>query len=567
MQTPLTHVMNPTDLQRHEMLMNSLNNAGRPEDYDYIIQSLSPPSDITNYALPGELKGIKIGIIGGGLAGMAAAYELRKLGADITVLEASKGRVGGRVYTFYFDPEGKYYGEFGAVRIPVSHETVWHYINLFGLNTLSMTPPRRNNFLYVHNTRLRTAESVEEYLYPKYDLTPRERSTPWSKLSSYAINGLIVSLPPQVRAELIRILPEYSPEILPLMNISLRENYEALGLSQGAIQLISGVIPISGATLQAGYDEAAQNEYSLDFLNTYRIQGGSVNLPYAFYRSFSSDNPPGYRDIPNAALGLVSFNQGHFVTGIYQSDYRSKVVLKYRNTTEAKENADIFDYCICSIPYSSLRKVEIKPYFSNMKMQAIMELNYIDAQKTLFLCNRRFWEKNTDYGNMTGGISFTDLPIQSIIYPGDHNACPISVSCSPNEPGVLTASYNLGQNAVRIGGQKEPMRYEIVRRNVEEVHGLPRGFLNSVIERHQTVHWNDEPDFTGAFALSLPGQKPLFAYESLKPEFNNRIFFAGEHVSAKHGWIQGALYSGKAAANQLAMHFHGNPQQWLEFFV
>lgn len=551
MQTPLNQVMNPTDEQRHEMLRNSLIGDGRPEDYDYILQYLSPPPDITTFGFPGSLKGVKVGIIGGGLAGMTAAFELRKLGADITILEASKKRIGGRVYTHYFDPEGYYYGEFGAMRIPVSHETTWHYINLFGLNTLPMTSPRRNNFLYVHNTRLRTTDSVEQYLYPKYDLTPEERNTPWEELSTYALEHSFRILPPDIRSELIRIQPEYSPEILPLMYKSLRRNFEDLGLSQGAIQLISGVDPASGAMLHISYDDIASDEYTIDYRNTYRIEGGNINLPYSFYDSFHQNYPSQYSDIPSTQLGTVTYKPGHRVTGIYQSDYRNKIVLRYRMAYENKVYADIYDYVICAIPFSCLRMVEIKPYFSNQKMQAILELNYLDALKSLYLFRRRFWEKNTDYGNIIGGISFTDLPIQSIIYPSDHNTCLLQGSCSPKEPGVLTA-YNLAQNSIRLGGLDDITQNEVIRQNIEEVHGLPRGYLNNLIEQHKTVHWNSEPNFLGAFTSSLPGQKPLFAYDNLQPEYYNRVFFAGEHLSNKHGWIQGALYTGKAAANQLA---------------
>jgi len=37
-------------------------------------------------------------VIGGGIAGMAAAYELRKAGFRVTVLE-TRDRVGGRIWT------------------------------------------------------------------------------------------------------------------------------------------------------------------------------------------------------------------------------------------------------------------------------------------------------------------------------------------------------------------------------------------------------------------------------------------------------------------------------------
>lgn len=554
MYTSLNQIPNPTDEQRHQMLKSSLENAGRPEDYDYILRLLSPPPDITNIVAPGGLSGVKIGIIGGGLAGMSAAYELRKTGADITILEASSDRIGGRVYTYYFDPEGKYYGEFGAMRIPVSHETSWHYINQLGLNTISMSTTRRNNFLYVHNTRLRVTESIERYLYPKYELTEAERNTPWHELSDYAMSYRFLSLPPDIRSELIRIQPDYSPQIIPLMDMSLRENFEKLGLSQGAISLISGVDSRSGAMLSISYDEIAQEEYSLDYLNTYRIEHGNVSLPLAFYHSFQSMNVPGYQHIPSASLGSVEYKAGHSVTGIYQSDYRNKIVVKYTKESESGSTADIFDYVICTLPFSALRTIEVKPYFSNMKMQAILELNYIDALKSIFLCNRRFWERNTDYGNIFGGISFTDLPIQSILYPSDHNLCIGEATCSSEEPGVLTAAYNLVQNSVRLGGMEEQSRYEVVRQNVEEVHGLPRGFLNSFVEDQKTVHWNNEPFSRGALVQTLPRQKRLFAYEMQQPEYQGRIYFAGEHVSNKHGWVQGALSSGKYAANQLAEH-------------
>lgn len=545
---------NPTDEQRHEMLRTALENVGRPEDYEFIINLLSPGPDITNYAAPGELRGVKIGIIGGGLAGLCAAYELRKLGAEITVFEAENHRIGGRVYTFYFDPEGKYYGELGAFRIPVSHETTWHYINLFGLGTQSMESPRRNNFIYVHNTRIRTSGSVEQSIYPKYDLTPKERSIPWNALSTYANIYRFRRLPPDKRAELISILPEYSDEIRPLMEMSLRQNYEDLGLSQGAISLISGVEPSSGALLSVSYDEIASDAYSLDFIDVYRITGGNVNLPLAFYHSFYSDSPPGYDDIPSYSIGTVSYKMGHRVTGIYQSDYRNKVVIKYQS--DGADAADIFDFILCTIPLSALRTIEIRPYFSNAKMQAILELNYVDALKALFLFRRRFWERKTDYGNILGGISLTDLPIQSIIYPTEHNICLDTGTCSSEEPGVLTASYNLAQNSIRLGGLEDPDRFDIIRQNVEEVHGLPRGFLNPLIEVHKTVHWNSEPLYRGAFSLCLPGQKRLFAYELQQPEYKGRVYLAGEHVSPKHGWMQGALSSGRKAANWLAAYFH-----------
>jgi monoamine oxidase len=49
-----------------------------------------------------------------------------------------------------------------------------------------------------------------------------------------------------------------------------------------------------------------------------------------------------------------------------------------------------------------------------------------------------------------------------------------------------------------------------------------------------------------------PEQKRIFGDSLLKPEYNCRVFFAGEHLSSTPSWIQGSLYTGKLAANDLA---------------
>ena len=43
MDVPLNQVTSPTDEQRREMIRNSLETEGRPEDYEYIVNLLSPP--------------------------------------------------------------------------------------------------------------------------------------------------------------------------------------------------------------------------------------------------------------------------------------------------------------------------------------------------------------------------------------------------------------------------------------------------------------------------------------------------------------------------------------------
>lgn len=89
---------NPTDGERYEMLRYLLKTAGREEDFENVIDVLNPPPDILTICPKSKGKGMRVAVIGAGESGLAAALELRKIGCDITIFEAS-ARVGGRVYT------------------------------------------------------------------------------------------------------------------------------------------------------------------------------------------------------------------------------------------------------------------------------------------------------------------------------------------------------------------------------------------------------------------------------------------------------------------------------------
>ena len=103
---------------------------------------------------------------------------------------------------------------------------------------------------------------------------------------------------------------------------------------------------------------------------------------------------------------------------------------------------------------------------------------------------------------------------------------------------------------------EEEDRFRFVKHNVEVVHGLPREYLNSIISDYKTVEWYKEPHERGALTYTLPGQKNIFAYIMKHPEYDQKVYFAGEHISGKHGWVQGALQTGMSAANELAIYHY-----------
>jgi len=553
--------INPTDEERHKMLKIALEEANHIEDFDNIVELLSPPKDITTIGALESCKGIKVGIIGGGLAGLSSAFELRKLGFDITIFETQENRIGGRVYTHYFDKDKKFYGELGAMRIPVDHETTWHYINTFGLKTRPFIQTNENEFIYVRNKRARNdsqGKSVMENIYPEFNLTPRERDTPWQKLIGDALGSNLLKINPSIRKELLQVKKEYSRTIKYLGGLGIREVLEGMRLSEGAIELISSVAPFLGYFYYNSYYENLQEEYTVDYAYRYEIVGGTVNLPRSFYNSLMSKKPKEYTNIQKESLGKVTWKSGKTVTAIYKAKENNKVTLKYEKEKSSEASKQTFDFVICAIPFSSLRNVEIDPMFSTEKMQAIKEVNYTSSQKTAFMCNESFWQKGDASERIIGGGSSTDLPIATIWYPSystarDNNQ--IEKNKNHNlydEPGVLLASYNLNQDAIRVGNLDDKTRAEEIKRQVEAVHGLKTGYLDSIVEDSKTVDWNREKGFYGAFCYFMPQQQELFSHVMAKPEYDNRVYFAGEHISLTHGWIEGAVNTGMIAANNIA---------------
>ena len=91
--------------------------------------------------------GRRVVILGAGIAGLVAAYELDKLGYDCTILEAT-ARAGGRNLTVRggdmmeefnstqrveFDAEDDLYANMGPARIPYHHETILGYCKELGV--------------------------------------------------------------------------------------------------------------------------------------------------------------------------------------------------------------------------------------------------------------------------------------------------------------------------------------------------------------------------------------------------------------------------------------------------
>jgi monoamine oxidase len=83
----------------------------------------------------------KVVILGAGMTGLVAGYELSQLGHDITILEAQM-RPGGRVFTLREPFSDGLYAEAGAARIPDNHDLTLKYVKRFDVQLEPMYPSR-----------------------------------------------------------------------------------------------------------------------------------------------------------------------------------------------------------------------------------------------------------------------------------------------------------------------------------------------------------------------------------------------------------------------------------------
>ena len=158
------------------------------------------------------------------------------------------------------------------------------------------------------------------------------------------------------------------------------------------------------------------------------------------------------------------------------------------------------------------------------------------------MASRRFWE--TDDG-IFGGGTFTDLPTGTTYYPSDNaQAKDPRVSAAP---AVMLASYSWGQTARRLASLPPAERAAVTLRHVARVH--PQLADPGMVRSTASWSWDNHPYSGGAFAWFSPGQHTGLHRHIVAPE--GRLFFAGEHASLTHTWMQGALESGLRATREL----------------
>ncbi|MBA2358985.1 MAG: flavin monoamine oxidase family protein [Actinobacteria bacterium] len=444
----------------------------------------------------------RVVVLGAGLAGLVAAFELERQGHDPIVLEA-QNRVGGRIYTLRSFAPGLY-AEAGGMRIPRAHDLTLEYCRLFDLELRPFLMGNPQGLVHVGGVRMRAAEADADPDRLGFPVAEHERGKTAAALWEEAIVDLRVLLQREGPAGWDAIVSRYD-------QYSLQEFLDLRGWSQGAIEMY-GVMNFVESDLHNSCVEVLREDLGEAYVDMQEIAGGMDALPNAFYGRLQD---------------RIRF--GAEVLAVDQDDDAVTVHFK----TESGRFAERGDFAVCTLPFSVLRTIEILRPFSHEKEKAIRQLNYAASTKVVFQVRNRRWE--TEDG-ILGGATTTDLPIRRMNYPTPDPT---------TRRGVLLASYTWSQDALRWGSMDEESRLEQALDDVAKIHP----WIREEYEVGASHAWYSDRFAAGAFALFDPGQQSSLQDAILAPE--GRVHFAGEHCSLYHAWIQGSLESGIRAAREI----------------
>ncbi len=444
----------------------------------------------------------RVVVIGAGLAGLAAAYELSENGHDVMVLEA-QSRPGGRIQTLRDPFADDHYAETAAVWVPNHHDYTNRYLELFDL-PLKPLPQRNLGFVY-HVGGQRIPLMGNPPTWP-LDLTDEERQMGLRGLRQQYVQPVLAEgFEDAARAD-------WSPsaDLLAYDGMSLYDFFRHQGASDAAATLLgmANADAANGPRTVSALAILRSMALAREHRQTFRLAGGSDLLPRAFATELGS-----------------RIRYGSPVVRLEQDDTEARVTVNRHGYYETLT----CDRVICALPFSVLRTIEVQPAFSDEKHAAIHEIAHTSVTRVYLQTHTRSWEA----AGFSGG-SLTDFSMYSFDFTFDQ----------PGTRGILHGSFS-GPAAWRMAAMDadERMAYGL--------EALERVFPGTAqhVEGGTTKAWDEDPWARGAYIFYRPGQMASLLPHMARPD--GRFHFAGDQTSAWPGWQQGALESGNRAAREV----------------
>ncbi len=451
--------------------------------------------------------GDPVAILGGGLAGLTAAYRLLQAGIPCEIFEGSE-RTGGRVLTKANFNKDAMFCELGGELVDSNHADLIELALELGLEIQELKGEDRGADLYFFGGKHYT----DEQLIPLFQ--------PFAKKLAADLDGLY-DAEENLTGKAARFdkinLAEYLSRagqgvekwVIDLLRVAYTIEYGRAADEQSSLNLIALLTPDTSEGFQI-FGESDESK---------RIQGGSSSLPNALVKAIE---------------GKVRINKGYQL--VKMAEAGSSLTLNF--ATDGTTKSVKFARVICTLPFTMLRQVEgVKALaLGRRKQEAISQLGYGNNAKVMYGFTERWWRNPAiKLPAESNGSVFTDLPLQCTWESSRGQA---------GDCGILTNFLG--------GAGVTPFAIERFDRFRDGLNRVFPGIAAKFDGKPAVMNWLEYKFTRGSYTCPLVGQYTTLLKVAGEPELGGRLLFAGEHTAGEFsGFMNGAVNSGNRAAKEI----------------
>ena len=445
----------------------------------------------------------EVAIVGGGMAGLNACYQLGKMGVRSRIYEAS-GRTGGRMYTLKDAFWPGLTTDVGGEFVDTSHAEILHLVKELGLELYDLRKDRLlPKELYFGGAHLSNRDLISAF-------------KPHIKQLVMDIGSLPHSINYKTGASLSRLdnlsITEYLRSIgirgwlYDFIQVVLTREYGMESSEQSAINFLIMFTPPAAA---GSYYEMFGDDHEV-----YKIKGGSQHLVDTLYDKVKD----------HVTLGKKLVSISTLPAGGYALSFENG---KTPSVIEA-------DQVLLTLPFTVLRKIQLNVPMPAEKRKCIDELGYGNSCKFIMGFNGKPWR---DAGRQ--GYTFTDISF----------GCGWDSTQSQSDKQGSFTVFGGGDFGERIlNTRNEDLSGEFVQ-GLETIYPGAKLAYN---HKNISYYWRQNPFSLAGYSAYRKGQCSRLAGWEGVPVGN--IHFVGEHVSRDfQGYMNGAAQTGRQAAASIAL--------------
>jgi monoamine oxidase len=450
-----------------------------------------------------------IAIIGAGLAGLNAAYHLKKAGIKATVYEANT-RLGGRVQSVQGAIGAGLVSDLGGSLVNTNHQDIMALIKAFNLKLFDRKkyteqfsfPPTA----YFFKNKLRPETEIAEKL--------RALASQIGKDAALLDQDFDKSAPQFDQLSVTQYLDQHAdkipePFIRDLIENTVRSEFGAEPGECSALQYVQLLPTVQGQAVDliSDSDEA------------FVVEGGSGKI---------------IEGLASALPGQIRTQMR--LTKLQTQSSRFRLTFANQSVVEA-------DYVIVALPFPVLRTVDLKVKLPLMLKRFIEEGSLGRNEKLFAGFSHKVWERNSGFAEAI----WTDL--------GFTEAWDDTQRQTDRKNGALNFYFGGDEVQALEVGSTQTVGQQFLKRFEEALPGAKAASTGKFLR----TQWSRNPFSKGAYINFKPGQltafKDFFYVES--DQLGDRqdvqvgnLTFAGEHLSDEfYGYMNGAAQTGRLAAS------------------